>query len=69
MSKYFYVQITKKNETEDGICHWYNEFVGYIFLVKNDKNRKNQYELASGCAWILKKYAKKVEVTSWSPTG
>lgn len=65
MTKYFYIRITKKNERESGF--WYNEFVGYVFLVKNNpKNRKN-YVVADGCGWIEKKDSERIEIETWNP--
>lgn len=50
MTKYFYVKVIKKNEKEEGF--WYNEFVGYIFLVKNNPGSKKNYVVADGCGWF-----------------
>lgn len=63
--KYFYVEVKKKNEEFTGM--WYNEFVGCIFLVRNDPAYRNKYVLADGCSWIDKKYAERVEASFWSP--
>lgn len=28
-TKYFYIEVTKKNEKYQG--HWYNDFIGHVF--------------------------------------
>lgn len=63
--KYFYVEVKKKDE--ESLGKWYNDFVGEVFLVKNDVVNKKLYVLADGCAWIDKKHAERVEAHFWSP--
>ncbi len=65
MTKYFYVRVTKKNEKERGF--WYNEFVGCVFLVKNDSDDRRKYVVADGCGWIEKKDSERVEIETWKP--
>lgn len=58
MAKYFYVMIYKCSvET-----YWYSNFVGHVFLVRNDLHNRSKYQLADGISWIDKKDTKKVEV-------
>jgi len=64
-TKYFYVEVIKKNEVNKS---WYNKFLGEVFLVRNDSKNKGSYILADGYAWIDKKDASRIEVNTWRPT-
>ena len=55
----------QENKKEQG--YWYNEFVGKVFLVKNDSKNKKRYVLVDGCAWIDKVDSERVEVETWQP--
>lgn len=62
MTEYFYVKVNEEVNKE----YWYSDFIGEVFLVREDSLNPKAYYVADGIGtWILREHCHRVNIESW----